>query len=100
MTFIKGQSGNPGGRPTRTWSWAKLLEEVGEEIEPKSQIEFRELVSRRLWIAAANGNIQAIKELFSRMDGMPTQPFEGDMSFSFSDLAKAVDEIFSRRGTK
>ena len=71
MVFKPGQSGNPGGRPKKEWTWAKLLEEVGEEVEPKSKKKYKELVSKRLWVACVNGNIHAIKELFNRMDGMP-----------------------------
>ena len=78
MPFVKGQSGNPGGRPKKDWTWANLLEQVGEEIEPKSGKKFKELVSKRLWVACINGNIVAIKELFNRMDGMPSQHTELD----------------------
>ena len=71
MVFQKGQSGNPGGRPKKEWTWAGLLEQVGEEIEPKSGKKLKDLVSKRLWVLAINGNIHAIKELFNRMDGLP-----------------------------
>ena len=76
MVFVKGQSGNPGGRPKKEWTWAKLLEKVGEEIEPETGKKFKELVSKRLWVSCVNGNIVAIKELFNRMDGMPKQQTE------------------------
>ncbi len=78
MTFIKGQSGNPGGRPKKDWTWAKLLAQAGEEIEPKSGKKFKEVVSQKLWAACVGGNIMAIKELFNRMDGMPLQKLGGD----------------------
>ena len=73
MPFKKGQSGNPGGRKKRDWTWSGLLEKVGEEVEPKSGQKFKELVSRRIWIEAVNGNMIAIKEITNRMDGMPAQ---------------------------
>lgn len=76
MPFQKGISGNPGGRPKRGWTWAGLLEEVGEEIEEKTGKKFRDLVSRRLWYEAVNGNLVAVKEILNRMDGMPTQKHE------------------------
>lgn len=76
MVFVKGQSGNPSGRPKRDWSWGKLLEEVGEQVEAKSGKKFRELVGLRLWAEAANGNVMAIKEIMNRMDGMPKQGLE------------------------
>lgn len=72
-TWKPGQSGNPKGRPPKGWSWAELLEEVGEQVEEKSGKKFKELVSKRLWVECVNGNISAIKELMNRMDGMPIQ---------------------------
>lgn len=73
MPFQKGVSGNPGGRPKKDWTWGQILEEVAEEIEPKTGKKYKELVSRRVWISAVNGNMIAIKELWNRMDGLPKQ---------------------------
>jgi len=71
--FPKGVSGNPGGRPKKDWTWSGLLEQVANEIEPKSGKPFKELVTRRLWVEAVNGNLGAQKEIMNRMEGMPTQ---------------------------
>lgn len=73
MVFVQGQSGNPGGRPKRTWTWAGLLEKVGEETELKSGQKFKDLVSKRMWVDAVNGSLGAQKEIGNRMDGMPQQ---------------------------
>ena len=94
MPFQKGISGNPGGRPKKEWTWAKLLEEAGEEIDPDSGKKFKEAVSKRLWIAAVNGNIVAIKELFNRMDGMPIQAteIEGEIHFTIDNSFKQLNK--------
>lgn len=84
MPFKKGQSGNPGGRPKRDWSWAKLLEDAVNEKEEKTGKTFRELVAKRVVVDAANGNINAIKELINRMDGFPLQ---------YSDITSDGDKI-------
>ena len=76
MVFVKGQSGNPGGRPKKEWTWAGMLEKIGDKTEPKTGRKFKELVSERLWIECVNGNITAIRELFNRMEGMPKQQTE------------------------
>ncbi len=75
-----GFGDNPGninkeGRPPRGWSWKDVLEEIAEEMAPVEidgkSLTFRQAVGNRLWLEAVNGNIAAIKELFTRMDGLP-----------------------------
>ena len=73
MTFVKGKSGNPGGRPKRDWSWSQELEKAVNETETRTGKTFRELVAKRVVAEAASGNINAIKELINRMDGFPLQ---------------------------
>lgn len=51
--------------------------------EEKTGRKFRELVSKRLWVECANGNIVAIKELMNRMDGMPKQSMDLDAKGDF-----------------
>jgi hypothetical protein len=88
-SFKPGQSGNPKGRPKRDWTWSGLLAEVGERIEPKSKKTFKELVSSRIWIKAANGDVVAIKEIFNRMDGLPTETIStGDQPFEVLHIFK------------
>lgn len=71
--FKPGQSGNPGGRPKKEWTWAGLLERVAEETEVKSGQKFKDLVSKRMWVDAVNGSLGAQKEIMNRMEGMPNQ---------------------------
>lgn len=71
--FKPGQSGNPGGRPKKEWTWAGLLEKVAEETEIKSGQKFKDLVSKRMWVDAVNGSLGAQKEIMNRMEGMPNQ---------------------------
>lgn len=65
------QNINKKGRPPRGWSWAEILEEVAEQVEPKSGKKFKELVSKRIWVKAVNGDMSAMKEIMNRMDGFP-----------------------------
>ena len=92
--FKKGQSGNPGGRPKREWSWSGLLEKVGEEIEPKSGQKFKDLVTRRLWVDAVNGSLGAQKEILNRMDGMPKQ--STDITSGGEKLQNITDDQLTR----
>lgn len=67
---------NKNGRPTREWTWSGLLERVAEEeriTKTGNKVKWKELVAKRLFHEAMNGNVPAIKELMNRMDGMPDQ---------------------------
>jgi len=69
------------GRTPREWTWKGLLEQASEEMidlknedgEVVSKGKLKDIVAKRVWKMAANGDIQAIKEIFNRMDGMPVQ---------------------------
>lgn len=79
-----GAEANPNGRPKKDWTWSGLLEQVANEIEPKSGKPFKELVTRRLWVEAVNGNLAAQKEIMNRMEGLPQ---------AFTDLTSAGEKI-------
>jgi len=74
MPFVKGQSGNPGGRKKKAITL--YLEEIGDEIELKSGKTFDELIARRLYVDAVNGNALAIREILNRREGMPQQKMD------------------------
>lgn len=72
MPFRKGQSGNPGGRPKREWSWSgELAKAVEASAKDGKPIKYH--VARSLVAEALKGNVMAQKELMNRMDGMPQQ---------------------------
>lgn len=79
---------NRKGRPPRGWTWVDLLEEVGEEVEEKTGKKYKHLVSKRLWVECANGNISAIKELMNRTDGLPKQVLDIKGGFFSKDELK------------
>ncbi len=62
---------NKKGRPPAGESWAEILRQIGEEVDPKSGKQFKEAVGRKVWKLCLEGNVNVIKELFNRMDGMP-----------------------------
>ena len=72
---------NVGGRTKKYLTL--LLEQIGTEIEPKSGKQFKELIARRTWIDALNGDQRAIEFIFDRIEGKPEQPLKhsGEISF-------------------
>lgn len=72
MPFQKGQSGNPGGRPKSAWTFASLLREALEKKSLDGD-EVKHAVMNALVDKAVEGDVQAIKEIANRIDGMPVQ---------------------------
>jgi hypothetical protein len=68
---------NRNGRPKRGWAWNELIEDaVNETVKNTAgeELEVKKLVVKRLVKMASEGDLQAIREIINRMDGMPVQP--------------------------
>lgn len=71
MTFQPGQSGNPKGTRKEKLCYEALMLELKacQDSDPRSLRG----IMRNLITLAAGGDLQAIKELMNRIDGMPAQ---------------------------
>jgi len=76
--FPKGVSGNPRGRPPKNREFTRALEET---VDKKQLAEV-------LWGLALQGDMQAIKYIYDRIEGTPTQRHE----FSADDFARKLRE--------
>ena len=91
--WVKGQSGNPNGRPKKGKTWSEIANDLldSNEImivystskETKDlhlQVDknktIRHAIVSALINEAMSGNIQAIKELYDRTEGKPAQKLE------------------------
>ena len=75
MPFVKGQSGNPGGR-AKEKSWADAIRiAVNEAYEGGDRKKLRVLADR-LVDKALEGEIAAMKEIGDRLDGKAAQSVE------------------------
>jgi hypothetical protein len=89
----------PEGGKAAKLMWGALDEELRREVEEEGQvIETRHLIVRRLTAKALAGDIQAIKEIFDRMEGKSASdatPDEGRRKLTFEwkddDDAKRAD---------
>ena len=78
MAFVKGQSGNPGGRSQEKLWRSALLRAVHRKTDEKDQDKALEKVADACVMAALSGDMQAIKEIGDRLDGKPAQAIVGD----------------------
>lgn len=72
MPFVKGDSRiNRNGRPKKGKSVSELLHKIGKERTGLDNRPRIELLARKLWDMALDGDIKAITALMDRMDGKP-----------------------------
>ena len=79
MSFQKGQSGNPGGRPAeRPWRDALMLALKERTGKAKTDPQRLRKVAEAVVAAAIDGDMQAAREIGDRLDGKATQVMAGD----------------------
>lgn len=80
MPFVKGQSGNPGGRPKRGVSMTDILRELGDIADVNlngTPVERKRALAEAVWSKAIKErDMTAIKFIYERTDGLPLQRAE------------------------
>lgn len=76
-SFKPGEVHNPNGRPPRDWTVKGLIEDALEE-QDETGVPYKKAVTNKLRQLALKGDIQAIKEIHNRLDGMATQDVKLD----------------------
>lgn len=66
------QNINRNGRPPKDWTMSAMYKQAAEEASATGEPKYK-IVARKLLDLAEKGDIQAIKELGNRLDGMPKQ---------------------------
>lgn len=75
--WVKGQSGNPKGRPEGSVSIVEGIKKKLLEIEPDNKKTYLELFLSKLFLKAIKeGNEQLMKDMINRVDGMPKQSLD------------------------
>lgn len=75
MAWVKGQSGNPKGRPALTPELGPAIRKLLREKDESGQTN-KEKVARALMVRALAGEIEAIKVVLDRVDGKVPSPVE------------------------
>lgn len=88
--WVKGQSGNPGGRPKEVSLIAEVRKILLEPVSKGSKIQRKHMVAATLVNLAQAGDMNAIKLIISYTDGQPVQKI--DMELDAQITVQAVRE--------
>lgn len=81
--FKKGESGNKSGRPKLTRLTDSLRQQLSEAAPDAPEQTIAEQIAKILIKLALSGDVQAIKEIGNRTEGLPKQAI--DVDFQVSD---------------
>ena len=95
--FVKGQSGNPKGRPPKHECLTSLLKEELENVSPadKEGRTWKELIVIATLRLAMKGNAAALREVWQRVDGTVRQDFGVDVDLH-SEINRRLAEARQR----
>jgi hypothetical protein len=80
--FPKGISGNPNGRPKLTKLTNALREQLAEIAPDAPEETIAEQIAKTLIKLALSGDVQAIKEIGNRTEGLPKQAIDLDLQIN------------------
>ena len=97
----KGESGNPNGRPKGSVSVVEALKRKLEEVpEGQTKTYLELLVSRYMKNAIQDGDTQLIRDLINRVDGMPTQRQETDITSGGIPLLSTLKDVSNNNSSQ
>jgi len=97
FAFKPGQSGNPAGRPRDTVT-PHLRELVRMRHSEKDGVTYGEMVARSLLTRAIVGDVQAIREVFDRLEGKPRQAIDVSVEEKRRAIFEAGLDMLKRTG--
>lgn len=85
-----GASGNPKGRPKLTLLSEAIRAQLAESAPDMDERTYAEVIAEKLCTEAANGNVNAAREIADRTEGKAKQQVDVDLSiFDWRELARA-----------
>jgi len=73
--FVKGESGNPAGRPKGVFNFTPELRSQLNEVDPNDRFgrTYGQVIVAKAIQMAKKGHIRAINEIADRLEGKPAQ---------------------------
>lgn len=87
---------NRKGRPKLGVSWADVVREVSDEINPETGVARKELIVRKLFKEALGGDMGAMRILWNSVVGNRIL-LEGNLDVSGDRLEAVIDELLAGR---
>lgn len=94
--WVKGQSGNPKGRPKTGKRLTDVLRRVLAEPTAEGRTKADDL-AETLWKLARGGDLDAVKYIYDRLDGKPTESQELSGPGGKPLELQVVERIVARR---
>ena len=106
--FVKGQSGNPNGRPKGSLSIPDMLRRIGEEEVPEAlqnkvqqlfgraelgEITMMDAIMRATMMYAIQGKSWAVQFIADRMEGRPRQTIELEQHEPIQLIKTGIDNF-------
>lgn len=96
--FMPGQSGNPGGRPKRSWL-TEVTEELLEEMmsDPAQRAEYKQSLKQKL-LAKGVVSAMTLDKVWERTEGKVAQPVRvsGELTVSLAEELREGEERIAR----
>lgn len=90
MPFVKGQSGNPGGRPKRREIIDAMIAELRRRPFPESKSTNAQMIAATAVREALEGDVHWAKLLMEYVYGKPVQPVDIEVRAYAEQIASAI----------
>lgn len=87
---------NKKGRPPKAWTWSHIVEDevekMGEENLGDRKEKLKRTMVKRMIEKVLDGDVQAMKALMDRTDGLPKQFIEANVNLYKLKIVRSEDE--------
>lgn len=94
---------NKKGRPPKEWTWSHIIEDeverLGKEkLGQRGEKLKRTMVKKMIGKVVKDGDVQAMKELMNRTDGLPRQYIEANVNLYRLKIVRSGEDATDKDG--